>query len=45
MMEVFRFFKELLIVVDYSSEIGIWDRRFCVEFWVNLSTSSGNQYF
>ena len=33
------------LTVDYSSEFQFGTGDFCVEFWVNLSTSSGNQYF
>ena len=33
------------LTVTYSSEFVFGTGDFCVEFWVNLSTSSGNQYF
>ena len=33
------------LTVTYNSEFQFGTGDFCVEFWVNLSTSSGNQYF
>ena len=33
------------LTVTYNSEFQFGTGDFCVEFWVNLSTTSGNQYF